>query len=381
MTKNKKEEERYKIKIKTKRELNILKWFVMQNRKILSNYLSSSLKNEKRINSIHRFHINNASALLLEIINDYYSHNQDCVAYYGRKTESFLDSVIPASETEWFKKNELACYFVWFHIKHFYPILSPELLSFHRDVTPHKFISDARISGLSELYYANINHPDEETKRETDAFLKEISSLYKQPSSHTERYESILFFLDLVPSYFNEKLAFITNIRNEWTDKFRYKRKLSIPESNEDLCQWAWEYMKNKPFSRRRIYNKSAEINPSPNVCCQESKALPGKPPADNPSTVQDTASEKASYRTKQFMHGETGHGFVGYQTGWYHAFNIVQPQTPKETYLAVHAVWLFYVSGTATEHELYQQFKRARDTFLTRQRKKKNRTIENNKK
>lgn len=100
MTENKKEAERYKIKIKTKRELNILKWFVMQNRKMLSHYFSSPLKNEKRINSIHRMDINNASALLLEIINNYYSHNQDCVAYYGRKTESFMDSVIPASETE-----------------------------------------------------------------------------------------------------------------------------------------------------------------------------------------------------------------------------------------------------------------------------------------
>ncbi|RAZ52725.1 hypothetical protein DP194_24345, partial [Enterobacter hormaechei subsp. xiangfangensis] len=65
--------------------------------------------------------------------------------------------------------------------------------------------------------------------------------------------------MDLVPSYFIDKLSFIKNIRSQWDVKFKAKRKLNIPVENTGLCQWAWDYMKNKPSMRKRVYIQGTE--------------------------------------------------------------------------------------------------------------------------
>ncbi|EKI3327351.1 hypothetical protein PEH87_005377 [Salmonella enterica] len=157
--------------------------------------------------------------------------------------------------------------------------------------------------------------------------------------------------------------------------------------------------MKNKPSRRMRIYDQSTdtpeksaalsgEDDTSPTYSadnkddnCNKHMSESTSQEDYNKSTGNDAASDKNSGH-------ESGTKKVSYRTidlspeggstlskvnriGWHDAFEIIQPSTPKETYLAIHAVWIFYVGGTYIEPELYQQFKRAKDTYLTRKRKK----------
>jgi len=92
--------EDYRLKIKTKRELSVFYWFVMENKPMVDRYRSSPLKNMKRINSIYRMNIRDAPLLLSEIVSDYYSGVLDAILYYERKIELFLDSLLPESEFE-----------------------------------------------------------------------------------------------------------------------------------------------------------------------------------------------------------------------------------------------------------------------------------------
>ncbi|WP_205733729.1 hypothetical protein, partial [Enterobacter hormaechei] len=110
---------------------------------------SSPLKNMKRINSIYRMNIRDASLLLSEIVSDYYSGVLDAILHYERKIEIFLDSLLPESEFEWFRKNEHACYFVWLSIKKHYPQLSSEMLNIQQEVAPQKFSNVHSLVGLS----------------------------------------------------------------------------------------------------------------------------------------------------------------------------------------------------------------------------------------
>jgi hypothetical protein len=106
MSLSKGKNEDYRLKIKTKRELSVFYWFVMENKPMVDCYRSSPLKNMKRINSIYRMNIWDASLLLSEIVRDYYSGVLDAILHYEGKIEIFLDSLLPESEFEWFRKNE-----------------------------------------------------------------------------------------------------------------------------------------------------------------------------------------------------------------------------------------------------------------------------------
>ncbi|EFR7062172.1 hypothetical protein [Escherichia coli] len=396
MSLSKGKNEDYRLKIKTKRELSVFYWFVMENKSMIDRYRSSPLKNMKRINSIYRMNIRDASLLLSEVVSDYYSGVLDAILHYEGKIEIFLDSLLPESEFEWFRKNEHACYFVWLSIKKHYPQLSSEMLNIQQEVAPQKFSNVHSLVGLSGLdnFSQNIQHAIA-----SEPFLSEINSLHVHPASHKERYNSILYFMDLVPSYFIDKLSFIKNIRSQWDVKFKAKRKLNIPVENTGLCQWAWDYMKNKPSMRKRVYIQGTEapeggINLSgedyslsicsaddkDGICnknmsestAQEDYNKSANNDADNDkSSEHESGIKKVSYKTID-LSPENGSSLSSInRIGWHDAFEIIQPSTPRETYLAIHAVWIFYVGGTFLEPELYNQFKRARDTYLTRKRKK----------
>jgi hypothetical protein len=394
VSKEKKEGER--LKIKTKRELSVFYWFVMENKPIVDYYLSSPLKNIKRINSIYRMNMGDASGLLSEIISNYHSDVIDPIRYFEGKIELFLDSLLPESEFEWFRKNENACYFVWLSIKKHYPQLSSEMLNFQKEIAPQKFSHTQPLAGL--LATGN-SSPDIPHAVAPEYFLSEISSLHANPASHKERYKSILYFMDLVPSYFSDKFSFIRNIRSQWNIKFKVKCKLNIPMEDTALCQWAWDYIKNKPSLRKRVYSHgtnspmgdialSGEYNIH-SICtadnkddiCNKNMSESTSQEDYNKSTRNDAANDmnsgnesdikKVSYRTIDLSTEDGGLLSSINIIGWHNAFEIIQPSTPKETYLAIHAVWIFYVGGTVLEPELYHQFKRARDTYLTRKRKK----------
>ncbi len=206
MSLSKGKNEDYRLKIKTKRELSVFYWFVMENKPMVDRYRFSPLKNMKRINSIYRMNIRDASLLLSEIISDYYSGVLDAILHYERKIEIFLDSLLPESEFEWFRKNEHACYFVWLSIKKYYPQLSSEMLNIQQEVAPQKFSNVHSLVDLSGL--DNFSQKNQHAIA-SEPFLSEINSLHVHPASHKERYNSILYFMDLVPSYFIDKLSFI----------------------------------------------------------------------------------------------------------------------------------------------------------------------------
>lgn len=388
--------ESYRLKIKTKRELSVFYWFVMENKPMTGYYLSSPLKNMKRINSIYRMSMGDASGLLSEIISHYHSGALDAILYYERKIELFLDSLLPESEFEWFRKNEHACYFVWLSIKKYCPQLSSEMLNIQKEVVPQNFSHVRSLADLS--VYGNFN-PNTQHVIALEPFLSEIKSLHTHPTSHKERYNSILYFMDLVPAYFIDKLSFIKNIRSQWDSKFKAKRKLNIPMDNTELCQWAWEYMKNKPSRRMRIYDQSTdtpeksaalsgEDDTSPTYSAdnkdencnkhisestsqEDYNKSPRNDAANGKNSEHKSGTKKVSYRTIDLSpEGGSTLSKVN-RIGWHDAFEIIQPSTSKEIYLAIHAVWTFYVGGTLSEPELYHQFKRARDTYLTRKRKK----------
>lgn len=394
VSKEKKEGER--LKIKTKRELSVFYWFVMENKPMVGYYLSSPLKNIKRINSIYRMRMGDASGLLSEIISHYHSGVLDAILYYEGKIELFLDSLLPESEFEWFRKNEYACYFVWLSIKKYYPQLSSEMLNIQKEIAPQKF---SHAQPLADLLATGNSNQNIQHASASEPFLSEMKSLHAHPASHKERYNSILYFMDLVPSYFIDKLSFIRNIRSQWDMKFKAKCKLNIPMENTALCQWAWDYIKNKPSLRKRVYSQatdarvgdialSGEYNihsectadNKDDICNQNmsestsqedyNKAI-GNDAASDKNSGHESGTKKVSYRTIDLSQEDGGLLSSFNKIGWHDAFEIIQPSTPKETYLAIHAVWIFYVGGTYIEPELYQQFKRARDTYLTRKRKK----------
>ena len=395
LSKGKNEDNR--LKIKTKRELSVFYWFVMENKPMVDHYRSSPLKNMKRINSIYRMNIRDAPLLLSEIVSDYYSGVLDAILYYERKIELFLDSLLPESEFEWFRKNEHACYFVWLSIKKYYPLLSSEMINIQKEVAPQKF---SHVHSLTDLSVSDNFNPNTQYAIALESFLSEIKSLHTHPTSHKERYNSILYFMDLVPAYFIDNLSFIKNIRSQWDNKFKAKRKLSIPMDNTELCQWAWEYMKNKPSRRMRIYDQSTDTPEKSvalsgeynihSVCTADNKddicnqnmsestsqedydKSTGNDAASDKNSGHESGTKKVSYRTIDLSPEDGGLLSSFNKIGWHDAFEIIQPSTPKETYLAIHAVWIFYVGGTYIEPELYQQFKRARDTYLTRKRKNK---------
>ncbi|EKI3327350.1 hypothetical protein PEH87_005376 [Salmonella enterica] len=173
--------ESYRLKIKTKRELSVFYWFVMENKPMTGYYLSSPLKNMKRINSIYRMSMGDASGLLSEIISHYHSGALDAILYYERKIELFLDSLLPESEFEWFRKNEHACYFVWLSIKKYCPQLSSEMLNIQKEVVPQKFSHVRSLADLS--VYGNFN-PNTQHVIALEPFLSEIKSLHTHPTSH-----------------------------------------------------------------------------------------------------------------------------------------------------------------------------------------------------
>ncbi|MCW6650200.1 hypothetical protein, partial [Yersinia ruckeri] len=63
---------KYRVKIKNKRQFKFFCWFVLSNNSLRNRYLQSILKNQKRLNSITSLSISGASAIIQEIIDNYY---------------------------------------------------------------------------------------------------------------------------------------------------------------------------------------------------------------------------------------------------------------------------------------------------------------------
>jgi len=347
--------EKYKIKITNKRQFNFFQWFVLNNENMRGTYLSSLPKNIKRLNSINRLSIAEASKIIQEVIDVYYHHNKDSIMYYCRRVDEFLDSLLSEKEFDWFKSNSDACYFVWLNIKNFYPELSSEYIRYCSENMPHSFeriVIDANGNQASETGTTN--------------FLNNISNSNQFPVSHKERYDAIVNYLDRVPASLQSRLFYIKNIRAQWHYKRSNSKEINIPLSDEALCKWAWQYMDQKTYPRKRVYIETTM--PTKNEGASEKCTFN---PEDSKSTTSTTDGEtrvKKGYIVKEF--GPDNQNPYPLAIEWRKAFNLIQPQTPAETYLAVNAVWFFYINNTPNEAVLLQQFRRARDTYLTRRNK-----------
>lgn len=377
---------KYRVKISNKRQLKFFQWFVFSNVEITNKYLSSPLKNKQRIDSINRLSTREASDIIHEVIYYYHDNNNDTIAYYCRKIDELLDCMLPDSEFDWFKENKDACYFVWLYIKTYYPCISYSLLQYFEGNTPDKFPSTYTITppnvcmiknipvkmnpskALSAL--APIQDINQQKINSLNYFLREITSPVEYTANHRERYHSIIYYLDRVPAIRNDKFLYIKKIRSEWHFKNHYKNIINIPSSDEALCQWAWQYMLNKSYSRKRVYTETSEnvkdsdAGEESEQNSEDSKNI--APPA------KDLPSPKTGYIVKEYKPDQNN--ILGFLTRieWQKGFSLIQPQTSAEMHLAVNAIWTFYIRNTPSETELLPQFRRARDTYLTRRNKSK---------
>lgn len=347
--------EKYKIKITNKRQFNFFQWFVLSNENMRGTYLFSLPKNIKRLNSISRLSIVEASKIIQEVIDVHYHHNNDSIKYYCWKVDEFLDSLLSEKEFDWFKTNADACYFVWLNIKNFHPELSNEFMGYYLENMPHSFerkVIDANGNQVLETGPTN--------------FLNGISNSMQFPVSHQERYDAIVNYLDRVPASLQSRLFYIKNIREQWHFKRSNRKEINIPLSDEALCEWAWQYMHQKTYPRKRVYTETTV--PTKNEGASEKSTFNSEDSKNIASTTDGETHVKKGYVVKEF--GPDNQNPYPPAIEWRKAFNLIQPQTPAETYLAVNAVWFFYINNTPNEAVLLQQFRRARDTYLTRRNK-----------
>ncbi|MDN0096322.1 hypothetical protein [Yersinia rohdei] len=358
---------KYRVKIKNKRQYNFFYWFVMSNESLRNRYLQSPLKNKKRLNLITRLGISDASVIIQEVIDNYFYDNNDGISHYCWKIDEFLDSMLSENEFDWFRKNKDACYFVWLHTRTYFPEIDKSLLNYHFENTPEKFSASLPsptysfpnddikpITALSEL--VNNKQPT----YSTETFMSEISSLVKFPASHQERYDSIIHFIDLAPASLQSRLSYIRCIREQW--HLKNTNKINIPATDTSLCEWAWEYIRNKPHLRERVYQDIVDTTENSDLNTD----------AENTSNTDfekgETTPQKIGYVVKEIKPDEKN----PIKIKWQNAFNLIQPQTPEEMCLAVNAIWTFYISNSFQESRLLAQFRRARDTYLTRRKKGK---------
>ncbi|MDR4896820.1 hypothetical protein RF656_08685, partial [Yersinia kristensenii] len=194
-------------------------------------------------------------------------------------------------------------------------------------------------------------------------FMSEINSLVKYPASHQERYDSIINFLDRAPASLQSRLDYIRLIREEW--HLRNTNKINIPATDKLLCKWAWEYMYNKSYQRKRVYT---EITYNADISKESDQDSEGD---KNSSFIAPSVKpKKEKYYVKEFRPDEYYSDWPTIE--WQKGFSLIQPQTPEEMCLAVNAIWTFYISSSLLEPELLTQFRRARDTYLTRRKKGK---------
>ncbi|HDL6692086.1 TPA: hypothetical protein PXJ52_000637 [Yersinia enterocolitica] len=360
---------KYRVKIKNKRQFKFFYWFVLSNNSLRNRYLQSPLRNQKRLNSITRLSISDASVIIQEVIDNYFYDNNDGISHYCCKIDEFLDSMLPENEFDWFRNNKDACYFVWLHTRTHSPRICNSLLNYHFENTPEKFLdslySPARFipnddiklfTALSDIVNYKLTYSPKK-------FMSEINSLVKYPASHQERYDSIINFLDRTPASLQSRLDYIRLIREEW--HLRNTNKINIPATDKLLCKWAWEYMYNKSYQRKRVYT---EITYNADISKESDQDSEGD---KNSSFIAPSVKpKKEKYYVKEFRPDEYYSDWPTIE--WQKGFSLIQPQTPEEMCLAVNAIWTFYISSSLLEPELLTQFRRARDTYLTRRKKGK---------
>lgn len=369
-----KRNKKYRVEIENKRQFKFFRWFVISNASLRNRYLQALPKNLARLNSLTRLSISDASKIIHEIIDDYFYDNNDLISHYCRKIDEFLDSMLPENEFDWFKKNKDACYFVWLYTRTYPPKIDNLLLNYHFENTPEKFLdslySPVRVFPNDDIkpLTALSNFVDDKLTYSPEKFMSEINSLVKYPASHQERYDSIIHFLDRAPASLQSRLDYIRLIREEW--HLKNTNKINIPATDKLLCKWAWEYIKNKPYQRERVYQDIADTteNSVPNKDEDTDTDTDTKNTSNTDFKKSETTPPKIGYVVKEIKYDKNN----PIKIGWQNAFSLIQPQTPEEIYLAVNAIWTFYISNLFLEPELLTQFRRARDTYLTRRKKGK---------
>lgn len=379
---------KYRVKITNKRQLKFFQWFVFSNVEITNKYLSSPLKNKQRIDSINRLSTREASDIIHEVIYYYHDDNNDTIAYYCREIDELLDCMLPDSEFDWFKENKDACYFVWLYIKNKFPGISESLFRYHTDNTPYKFPNTPPATVPSFAFIKNTpvqfspktilselaSEPGYDQKQwySLQNFLNEISSLVQYPANHRERFQSIIHYIDRVPATRQTRFLYVKTIRNEWHLKNWYKNIINISSSDEALCEWAWQYMRNKSYPRKRVYTEIIETTEiTGNVEIDKDSVQDSEDNKNTHCPTQGVIPPKKWYFVKEYGPGQNNTpGFP--QIEWQRGFSLIQPQTPAEMHLAVNAIWTFYIRNNPCEIELLPQFRRSRDTYLTRRNKNK---------
>ncbi|OMQ24614.1 hypothetical protein [Serratia oryzae] len=158
-----------------------------------------------------------------------------------------VDEVIPESAFEWIKDNPRACYWIWYQVC----TVTVERLSNYKEPDYERRIPS----------YAQ-GEPDN-TPSASMLYLYSQLKLNLLPSSHQERFNSIIDFFDLWPNSYSAKSKYLLDLKQQWSVIFNMRDPFHwLNENDNPQCLWAWEYVSTKihnyyikPLSSKDYYN------------------------------------------------------------------------------------------------------------------------------
>lgn len=155
----------------------------------------------------------------ISIINKQIENNKDPKALINEMESAYQERILPEYYFNWMKSDR-ACYFSW---------------GFIREIKTKDYMIGHQFPHSTEFIYDDLD-------------------LDKNPSSSEERYNLIITFFDLMTDTFENKKRILEAMKNKWNEIFSNPKPFNwLKETDEQQCEWAWEYIKKHINTTRLI--------------------------------------------------------------------------------------------------------------------------------
>ncbi|EEW7592484.1 TPA: hypothetical protein N6791_003146 [Escherichia coli] len=238
--------DRVELRIRNQREIDFSLWFLKQyHRAVWDQLVYDTNLSLSTISQPDTLRQAIAKAFKTHFIND----PEDSLGTVRRYILAFnerVDSFVDLREHQWLR-DKLACYWVWFQIRFFTPLLRENIEAFLQTQS-QRFPGDK----VHSFFFEEI--------LESPSIYSALS-LSEVVIDHPARAAVIQTYFDRLPVPRVFKLALLENLEREFTRLMHNRRTTFLPlkASNVEMCKHAWEYVvkdKRKMRSKKNPANR-----------------------------------------------------------------------------------------------------------------------------